>query len=109
MLLQITEAMDNLILSSIPLSQLEDCIGKIIEQKLQAYLPEQVNIPTSKRYATREQVSKLLHISLPTLNQLTKDGELIAYRIGNRVLYDLAEIDSSLNQITTMKYKRNTR
>jgi excisionase family DNA binding protein len=98
--------MSEILLSSIPLAQLEQSIAKIIEEKLQAYLLNLPSQKSSKKYATREEVAKLLHITLPTLNQLTKSGALTAYRIGGRVLYDIAEVESSLNEIVTTKYKR---
>jgi len=104
--LQIQEVMENIILSPIPLDQLEQSIARVIDDKLQSYFKELGSINTEKKYATREEVAKLLHITLPTLNQLTKSGQLTALRIGGRVLYDLKSIEDSLTQIVTNKYKR---
>lgn len=98
--------MENIILSPIPLDQLEQSIARVIEEKLQLYFKEIGNNTPDKKYATREEVAKLLHITLPTLNQLTKSGKLTALRIGGRVLYDLKSIEDSLTQIVTNKYKR---
>ena len=47
------------------------------------------------RFYTRKEVAKLLHVSLPTLNEYTKQGRLKSKRINRRVLYDANEIDSA--------------
>jgi excisionase family DNA binding protein len=52
-------------------------------------------------YLSRKDVSKLLGISYPTLNEWSKKGILKAYRIGNRVLYKSNEVDESLTQINS--------
>lgn len=98
--------MENIILFSIPLEQLEKSIAKVLEDKLQS-LTQQQNNSEGKKYATRDEVANMLHISKPTLNHLTKTGILTSYRIGSRILYDVKEVESSLHQIITTKYKRN--
>lgn len=55
---------------------------------------------------SRKDASKLLCISLPTLHQWTKDGVINAYRIGNRVLYKLEDINNALTQIKTLKFNK---
>ena len=57
-------------------------------------------------YATRNEVSEILRLSLVTLNRLTKEGTLNAYRIGGRVLYKRDEIRSALTAIPNLKYRR---
>ena len=52
-------------------------------------------------YLSRKEVSRLLGISYPTLNEWSKKGILKAYRIGNRVLYKSNEVDESLTQINS--------
>jgi len=49
---------------------------------------------------------QLLHISLPTLEKLTKEGTLPGYKIGSRILYKKEEIDNRLSSIQTAKYRR---
>ncbi len=53
----------------------------------------------NEEYLTREEVSKLLKLSIPTLNLYTKKGLIKAYKIGKRVLYKRAEIDEALRQM----------
>ena len=48
---------------------------------------------------TRQEVSKWLDISLPTLHAWTKNGILQAYRIGNKVRYKKSEVLTSLQSI----------
>jgi excisionase family DNA binding protein len=55
---------------------------------------------------SRKDASKLLCVSLPTLHQWTKDGVITAYRIGNRVLYKLEDINNALTQIKTLKFNK---
>jgi excisionase family DNA binding protein len=96
--------MEDIILSQIPLSVLENSISKIVEAQLKIFInPTQ---PDNAEYITREQAAKLLHISKPTLNALTKEGKLVAYRIGSRVLYKKSEIEGALSKIINKKYKR---
>jgi len=62
---------------------------------------------TSKEpeYLTRKETALKFHISLVTLNRLTKDGTLKSYRIGGRVLYKSNEINHALTEMHK-KYRR---
>jgi len=60
---------------------------------------------TDDELLTRQQVADRLKISLPTLNELTKNGKITGYRIGNRVRYKAAEVQQALTQIKTSKVK----
>lgn len=55
---------------------------------------------------SRKETAKTLCISLPTLNQWTKDGVITAYRIGNRVLYKIEDIKSALKEVKVLKFNR---
>lgn len=102
--------MKDIVLSPISLTELEEKLAKVLEDKLKAFLlPSSVDTTVnSKEYATRKEVSERLRISLPTLNTLTKEGVLRGYRIGGRVLYKWNEVESVLTEISTTKYKRKT-
>jgi len=52
------------------------------------------------------QVAKLLRISLPTLNEWSKQGIVQSYRIGSRILYKKEEIETSIKEVRNLKYKR---
>ncbi|MFC6999168.1 helix-turn-helix domain-containing protein [Rufibacter roseus] len=50
------------------------------------------------QYLTRVEASKLLQISLPTLNDYTKRGIISSYRIGSNVRYKSSDIESALQE-----------
>lgn len=52
----------------------------------------------------RNEVAKLLQISLPTLNAWSKAGRIPSYRIGSRIRYKKNEVLDSLNVVG--KYKK---
>lgn len=100
--------MENTVYTAISLEKLQDKFAEIVEEKIKNllatnYKQEENN---SKQYATREEVSERLRISLPTLNTLTKQGTIKSYRIGRRVLYKWDEVERMVEQITSTKYKR---
>jgi len=91
-------------------------LEKITKNELKILVKEAIsevnnNIPNTdkainSKYLTRKEVAKLFNISLTTLNERTKQGNIQAYRIGNRVLYKLNDVDNSLIQVKNLKYKR---
>jgi excisionase family DNA binding protein len=94
---------NSVLIQSVSLEELASFISNTIETKL-----ETVKHPTKKplEYLTRKETAELLRISLPTLNELTKKGTLQGYRISSRVLYKRDEIEDSLTEIETLKYRR---
>ena len=52
----------------------------------------------TETYLTRNEVTELLKISLPTLWRWTKQNKLQSYFIGSRVLYKLDEVHNSLTK-----------
>jgi len=79
-------------------------ISEAFEERIKN-LDLKTKIPSE--YLTREETCKLLRISKPTLHELTyKRGLLKGYRIGGRVLYMRSEVECSLEEIQTTKYKR---
>lgn len=52
-------------------------------------------------YYTRKETAKRLKISLPTLNEYTKQGIIVGNRLGRRVLYRQSDIESALKAIRT--------
>ena len=61
---------------------------------------------TNEPYLSRKEVAKMLKISLPTLNEWSKQGILQSYKKGNRVLYKTSEIEEAVNQGAFRKCKR---
>ena len=83
---------NTIILQDVTIDDLQEMISSTIDEKLNHFLHQK----ELQKYLTRKEVSKLLSISLPTLNEYTKTGKLKGYRIGGRVLYRADEIEDSL-------------
>lgn len=95
--------MKQLILNAINEDDLRKIIKEVLtENKESQSIPKQ----TDTTYLNRFEVVDYLKISLPTLNNWTKQGILQSYRIGNRVLYRKNEIESALTATKNLKYKR---
>ena len=93
-----------ILLNGIKVNELLEKIGQLIDSKL-THLQE----PTTKnqsKFISRTEVATLLKISLPTLNEWTKLGWLIAYKMGNRVLYKSEEVELALCKVSAFKYRR---
>lgn len=94
---------NSIILSSISREQLFDTFRGIVrEELLNLQSPQPDN-----RFLSRKEVAKLLHISLPTLNEYTHKGILIGKRVGSRVLYSELDIQEAVKNIPTIKYRRS--
>lgn len=78
-------------------------ISKMMDDKL-ANLGKPEN--SQPEYLSRKEVAKLLDISLPTLNQWTKDGLLPFTKKGNRVYYNREDITLAMATSATHKYKK---
>jgi excisionase family DNA binding protein len=95
-----------ILLVGVRLDELLNKIGIVIEAKLSKNDPFIVELDPSTKYLTRAEVAKLLKITLPTLHQWTKLKMLQSYKIGNRVLYKVEEVEKALTQSNTFKYKK---
>lgn len=100
--------MESTLFTAISVEELKNMFGQIIEDKISNLLKQNSHHEDNQKekYATREEISDRLRISLPTLNKLTKEGIITGYRIGRRVLYNWNEVESVLQEITSTKYKR---
>ncbi len=97
--------MTQILLNGVSLNQLLDQIGRLIDSRLGSTAPQQPKNDRSK-FISRQEVSKLLMISLPTLNEYTKLGWLQSYKLGKRVLYKQEEVLACVDQVATYKYKK---
>jgi excisionase family DNA binding protein len=95
--------MEQIILSGISLNDFLEKIDKLIETKLHLTKPAGNK---QSNYLGRKEVCKLLQITLPTLNDWSKLGRLQSYKIGNRVLYKKQEVENSLHQVSSIKFKK---
>lgn len=74
---------------------LESVIRKSVSEGL-SHLPPATPTEKSDEWLTRDEVTQLLHISLPTLRELEKRKELIPARVGRRVLYSRKAVEQKL-------------
>jgi excisionase family DNA binding protein len=79
-------------------SDLEELIKKVVSEQLEAFRGN-ASTENQDELLTREEACLLLKISLTTLWNWTKKGKLIAYGIGNRVLYKKSELMESLVRV----------
>lgn len=58
------------------------------------------------KFYNRKQTAEILHVTLPTLARLTRDGIITAKKVGGRILYDADAIDAAVEEKRVFKYKR---
>lgn len=98
--------MNQLILSSIPLSELESTIAKAVEQildKRQSIVPEHDH----EELITREETAQILRVTLPTLHSWTKQGLIPHYKISSRVRYKRCEVMNLFQSGNVKKFRRH--
>lgn len=97
--------MEKLHFTSAELNSLKQEVIDIFREGLESFIlkDKKKNILLS-----RKDTAEQLCISLPTLNEWTKNGTIKAYRIGGRVLYKLNEIHDALEEVKTLKNRKGT-
>ncbi len=94
----------NVIFENLTSEDIKNIISDVVEEKFRLLLPPQ---QLSNDYLTRQETASLLRISLPTLSDFTKRGLITGQRIGSRVLYSRDQVESSLKEIESIKYRRS--
>lgn len=98
---------NEIILNGISFEQLENSIKTIVQNEVQKIVSGLTRPPEpSPELITRKETALILGISLPTLNDWTKNGTIPAQRIGTRVRYNRANVYASLKNVETLKYRR---
>ena len=83
-------------LISISALELQEIVYSMVNVAMNKYL--QKNNGKEDKYLTRQQVCKLLNISLPTLHDLNKKGILKGHKINTRVRYIQSEVEKFIKQ-----------
>jgi excisionase family DNA binding protein len=100
--------MENQIFLSIPLDEFKtiqkNCIKEVMTEINQETSSLKTDLP---ELLTRKQTAKHLGISLVTLYHWTKDGKLQSYSIGDRIRYKRDEVLQALQQVKSLKYRRD--
>jgi excisionase family DNA binding protein len=97
--------MEQIVMTTIPLETIEKRFSNVVDQKFQQLLLalQQSQAPHQKKFLSRKETAKRLGISLPTLNDWTKEGIVVGYRIASRVRYKEDEIEAALIKIKTTR------
>ena len=79
-----------------------DAIATKVADRILAATPAQ----QEPKFYSRKETAQLLHVTLPTLARLTKDGLITAKKVGSRILYEAEAIDAAVKENRMFKYKR---
>jgi len=94
----------DVILYSSSKDELKGIIAETLKEELKMFFKKDTT--PDNRMLTRKEVSKMLGVSLPTLNSWTKEGIVPAVRINSSVRYRMAEVESAMKDIKSIKYLR---
>lgn len=83
-------------------------ISPIIDEIVDRVSERVLSITAKKepKFYTRKETAKILHVTLPTLARITKDGLLVAKHVGSRILYEADAIDEAVKKQVVFKYRR---
>lgn len=88
---------DRIVLLSIPIEELKEIIGQVVEKKLKEFGSTLTyKSPPQKEFLTREEVCQMLQINSITLWRYARDGRLKQHRVGRRVFFLAEEVRNTL-------------
>ncbi len=96
--------MKQVIQINLSVEELTELIQQIVVKALCENIPKNTN--TKIELITRKQTAEILKVSLVTLHNWTKQGLIIAHRVGTRVRYKEAEVLSSLKELHYTKGRK---
>ncbi len=76
----------------------ENWLRNTVRDEMERTLEAEREKARPERNLTRRETCELLHVSLPTLWKMTKQGEINAITIGRRVLYAESEVRRVLSE-----------
>ena len=82
---------------------LKEIVREVLAEEVQKLIPQQ---NTTQKYCTRKEAAKRARITLPTLDKYIQEGKIKAHRLGRRVLFSEEDINSAIEQMPSIKYKR---
>lgn len=97
---------NSIILENINLQQLETMISTAVNKGIALVNSQTTTTENPNELLTRKEVCELLHITLPTLHDWTKEGVITGYRINTRVRYKKSEVLATLQKVSQLKYRR---
>ena len=100
---------NGIILSGITSNELQENIRLIVRKEFEEIFGELKVFPEMEptpEFITRKETCRILGVTLPTLNEWTKNGVIPAQRIGSRIRYLRTDVYASLKQVETRKCNR---
>lgn len=94
------------IIFSIPEPEFKTIIRDAVLNAISEIAPKQQVKESTPELLTRAETAEYLGVSLPTLNDWTKNGIVKGYRIAGRVRYKRPDVENALKEIETFKNKR---
>ncbi|TNJ47123.1 helix-turn-helix domain-containing protein [Tamlana fucoidanivorans] len=88
-------------INNFTIADLEQAIKNVLNENIFNNVLDNIRQEESLNMYSREATADMLCVSLPTLNEWTKQGIIRAFRIGGRVLYKLEDINNSLKEVKT--------
>ena len=92
---------NSILIQNVTPEEFSELLRPIIREEL-----SRIQQNATTKYLTRQEVTKLLKITLPTLHEYTRAGIIKGSRIGSRILYLEENVLNSVKEIPLQKYKR---
>lgn len=86
--------------------ELEDLVKTSVKFALEQYFTNQKNQQPIEKFITVQDAAVKLKVSDLTVRNYIKRGLINANKVGNRILIETASIDKALEEVKSLKYKR---
>jgi len=101
-----TPSMQNIQIVSMTVTELEELIKKCVTDALSNF--DFVALQSEKEeYCTRKEAASILRVALPTIDDYIKRGLIPASRVGSRIRIKKSDLKDSMNEVKSLKYKRD--
>jgi len=88
---------DRIVLLSIPIEELKEIIGEVVEEKLREFSSNLSHkMPPEKEFLKRQEVCQMLQVNSVTLWRYAREGRLKQYRVGRKVFFLSEEVRDAL-------------
>ena len=88
---------DKVVLLSIPIEELKEIIGQVVEEKLREFSSNlSRKTPPEKEFLTRQEVCQMLQVNSVTLWRYAREGRLKQHRVGRKVFFLAEEVREAL-------------
>ncbi len=85
---------------------LKSSIREVLAEVLATYQPKPIEKTAPRKYTREELAEVVLHVSLPTIHGMMKQGILPYVKVGRRTLFDADTIDAMVASGELKKYRR---